>query len=179
MQAQQQSGGRSVWRLDTSHSSVEFTTKKLLFFTVKGRLAVSEGTIVLDESFLPESSVKATIKTASIDTGNQQRDSQLKAANFLNVKTFPSIQFESVEVGPGRDRDMINVRGALTIKDNSRDVLLEVTEVDRSKAPGGDEVIYYVAEAELDRYQFGVSGWRGVISPKLKIVINVQANRCE
>lgn len=177
MQAQQQSEGPSVWRLDTSHSTIEFTTKKLLFFTIKGRMAVAEGTIVLDEGFLPESSVKATIKAASIDTGNKQRDAQLKAAGFLDVNTYPRIEFESVEVGPGRDRDMINVRGALTIKNNSRDVLLEVTEVDRSKAPGGEEVIYYVAQAELDRYQFGVSGWRGVIGPKLKIVINVQANR--
>jgi len=179
MQAQNQNDGRSVWQLDTSHSSVEFTTKKLLFFTVKGRLSVAEGTIVLDEGFLPESTVKASIKAGSIETGNKQRDSQLKGVSFLDVNTYPRIEFESVEVGPGKDRDMINVRGALTIKNNSREVLLEVTEVDRSKAPGGDEVIYYVAEAVLDRYQFGVSGWRGVISPKLKIVINVQANRCE
>jgi polyisoprenoid-binding protein YceI len=56
-------------------------------------------------------------------------------------------------------------------------VALEVTEVDRSKSPNGTEVIYYVAETELDRHDFGVSAWRGLIAPKLKVVINVQANR--
>jgi polyisoprenoid-binding protein YceI len=69
------------------------------------------------------------------------------------------------------------VEGSLTIKDKSKDVVLDVTEVDRSKAPGGDEVVYYVAETELDRYDFGINAWRGLIGPKLKVVINVQANR--
>jgi len=140
-------------------------------------MTVLDGTIVLDENSLAGSSVKATIKAGSVDTGNKQRDTQLRTAGFLEVNTYPHIAFESVQVGPGRDRDMINVKGSLTIKGQKREVLLEVTEVDRSKAPSGDEVIYYVAETELDRYQFGVSAWRGVVSPKLKIVINVQANR--
>src|SRR4029453_16713908 len=117
MQPQQQSEGRSVWRLDTSHSSVEFRTKKLLFFTVKGQMTVLDGTIVLDENSLPGSSVKATIKASSGDTGNKRRDSQLRAAGFLECDSYPHIAFESVQVVPGRDRDMINVRGSLTIKD--------------------------------------------------------------
>jgi len=56
-------------------------------------------------------------------------------------------------------------------------VVLDVTEVDRSRAPSGEEVIYYVAETALNRFDFGVNGWRGLIAPRLKIVINVQANR--
>jgi polyisoprenoid-binding protein YceI len=177
MQAQKQSDNKSVWRLDSSHSSVEFTARMFLFVTVKGRLRDLDGAIVLDENSVSGSSVQASMSAGSIDTGNKQRDTQLKSATFLDASNHTHIRFESARVARGQDRDTIRVEGSLTIKDKSKDVVLDVTEVDRSKAPGGDEVVYYVAETELDRYDFGINAWRGLIGPKLKVVINVQANR--
>ena len=168
---------KSLWRLDREHTSVEFTVKKLLFFTVRGKLTDVEGSITIDEQSVGGSSVQATLKAKSINTRNQERDRQLKTASFLDVANFPQIEFQSSEVGPGRDRDMLRVRGALTIKDLTREVVLDVTEVDRSKSPNGEEVIYYVGETEINRFDFGVNGWKGFVGPKLKVVINVQANR--
>jgi polyisoprenoid-binding protein YceI len=172
-----QSEKKTLWRFDREHSSVEFTIKKLWFFAVHGTLNDIDGSIVLDEDSVSGSAVQASMKAKSVNTGNQQRDQQLRAASFLDVINFPQIEFTSSEVGPGSDRDMLSVKGRLTIKDKNKDVVLKVTEVDRSKSPNGQEVVYYVGEAEIDRFDFGVSGWRGVIGPKLKVVINVQANR--
>jgi polyisoprenoid-binding protein YceI len=169
--------GKSSWRLDREHSSVEFSIKKLFFFTVSGKIGEVDGSLVLDEDSVSGCSVQASIKAKNINTGNQQRDQQLRAAGFLDVTNFPQIEFQSSEVGPGRDRDMLSVKGVVTIKGTTRDVFLHVTEVDRSKSPNGEEVVYYVGETEINRFDFGVSGWRGVIAPKLKVVINVQANR--
>lgn len=181
MQAQKQSGiektSQSVWRLDQAHTTVEFSVKNLFFLTVKGQLSKFEGTIVLDEEEIGGSSVEANMTAASIDTGNVRRDTHIKSDAFLDASNYPNIQFRSSQVGPGKDRDMLSIKGALTIKDKSKDVVLDVTEVDRSRSPGGEEVIYYVATTELNRFDFGVSQWRGVIGPKVKVVINVQANR--
>ncbi len=179
MQAQEQKspGGQSVWRLDRAHTSVEFTIKKLFFFHVKGRFKDFDGTIVLDETEISGSSVEVTMTAKSIDTGSGARDRQLRSASFLDSDSYPTIRFKSAQVGPGRDRDMLSIRGELTIRDKSRNIVLDVTEVDRSRSPQGEEVIYYVAETELDRYEFGVNAWRRVIGSKLKVVINVQANR--
>ena len=177
MQVQKQSENTGVWKFDREHSIVEFAIKKLWFITVKGRLANLKGSIVLDEGSVSGSSVEATIAVTSIDTGNKQRDTQLRSRSFLNASEYPQIEFHSAAVGPGRDRDMLSVKGALQIRGQSREVVLNVTEVDRSKSPNGEEVIYFVAETELNRHDFGVSGWRGVVAAKLKVVINVQANR--
>jgi polyisoprenoid-binding protein YceI len=177
MQVQTQRENQSVWRLDRAHTSVEFTIKKLFFFHVKGRFKDFDGTIVLDENENSASSVEATLTAKSIDTGNSSRDRQLRSASFLDSDSSPSIRFKSSQVGPGRDRDMLSVSGELTIRDKSRDIVLDVTEVDRSRSPQGDEVIYYVAETVLNRFDFGVNGWRGLVAPTLKVVINVQANR--
>jgi polyisoprenoid-binding protein YceI len=176
MQVQQQSTGKSQWQLDREHSSVEFRVKKLLFLSVTGRLTKLNGSITLAENSISGSSVEATIGATSIETGNKRRDTQLRN-EFLDTTNYPTIHFASAEVGPGRDRDTLTVKGSLTIRDRSKDVVLNVTEVDRSKSPNGGEVIYYVAETELNRFDFGINAWRGVIGQKLKVVINVQANR--
>jgi polyisoprenoid-binding protein YceI len=177
MHAQPQKEIKSVWRLDREHSSVEFSIKKLLFFTVKGRLTGIEGMIELDENSGTGSTAQATLKAKSINTGNEQRDRQLRAASFLDVTNFPHIEFQSTEVSAGRDRDMLRMTGSLTVKDKTKSVVIDVTEVDRSKSPNGEEVVYYVGETEIDRFDFGVSGWRGLVGSKLKVIVNVQANR--
>jgi len=176
IQPQKQSESRSVWQLDADHSTVEFTVKKLFFITVSGQLTKLNGSITLHEDSLKDCSVEATIGAASIATGNQKRDSQVRST-FLEANNYPIIRFQSSEVGRGRDRDMLKVKGVLTIRDTNKDVVLDVTEVDRSRSPNGEEVIYYVAETELNRFDFGVTAWRGVVGQKLKVVINVQANK--
>jgi polyisoprenoid-binding protein YceI len=146
MKAQEQkisvTENRTIWRLDSSHSSVEFTVKKLLFLTVTGRITGLDGTILLDENSIDGSCANSTIEVKSVDTGNKQRDAQLKGASFFDVAKYPEIEFESSEVSPGRDRDMLRITGLLSIKDVTKEIQLDVTEVDRSKAPDGGEVIY-------------------------------------
>ena len=168
---------RIVWHFDPSHSSVEFSVRKLIFLTVKGRLTDIDGAIVLNETDMGRCSCEATIKADTIDTGNGRRDAHLRAPDFLDAIAYPNIQFQSSQVGPGKDRDMLAITGSLTIKETSRDVVLNVTEVDRSRSPRGEEVIYYIATTELDRFDFGINHWRGVIGRTLKVVINVQASR--
>jgi polyisoprenoid-binding protein YceI len=156
---------------------VEFSIKNLFLFTVKGHLADLAGTIVLDEADIRRSSVEAVIKAASIDTRNQRRDIHLRSADFLEVERYPDIHFQSARVEPGRDRDTLRVTGSLAIKGKSREVVLDVTEVDRSSSPNGEEVAYYTALTELDRFDFGINYGRGLIGRKLKITISVQALR--
>jgi len=174
---QPSTNSRSVWRLDRSTSCVKFSVKKLLFMTVNGRLTDLDGTIVFNGNDIAASQVQATIRATSVDTGNRRRDAQLRSRSFLDTDHYPRIEFQSSEVGRGTDRDMLVVKGALKIRAASKDVVLSVTEVDRSKAPDGTEVVYYVAEAEVDRFDFGINAWPGVIGKKLKVTIDVQANR--
>jgi polyisoprenoid-binding protein YceI len=168
-------GRQSVWIVDPSHTSVEFSIKNLFFFTVRGRMQILEGTIVLDEDDITRSSVVATISADSITTGVKRRDEHLRSRTFLDAGNFPHLLFQSSSVGPGNDRDMLQVKGSLTIAGKSGTVNLDVSEVDRSRSPQGDDVIYFCATTELDRGDFGIHYGRGVVGRSLKITINVQA----
>lgn len=167
--------GQRVWTFDPAYSTVEFVVRNL-FYNVKGRFSVLEGSIVLDEDDIRRSSVTAIIKANSIDTGNKRRDAHLTSADFFDAEKFPDIEFKSSKVQRGKDRDSLDVEGTLTIKGKSRSVALAVNEMDRSRSPNGEDFVYYSATAELDRFAFGINYGRGVIGRKLKVTINIQAS---
>jgi polyisoprenoid-binding protein YceI len=165
----------NVWNFDPAYTTVEFVIRNLLF-KVKGRFRAIEGAIVLDEDDISRSSVTATIKARSIDTGNTSRDAHLKSPEFFDVDSFPTIEFKSAKVHRGKDRDSLDLNGTLTIKNKSVPVALAVNEMDRSRSPKGEEFIYYSATTELDRFAFGINYGPGLIGRHLKVIINVQAS---
>ena len=177
VQTQRGIGRQSVWVFDPGHSTVDFIIRSLFFFTVKGRLPILDGTIVLDEADLKRSSVVATLSADGIATGNRRRDEHLRSRTFLNAVNYPNVVFQSSSVGSGNDRDVLRVKGLLTVAGKSSPVELAVSEVDRSRSPYGEEVIYYCATAELDRFEFGIRYGRGIIGRSLKVTINVQASQ--
>jgi len=164
-----------VWNFDPAYTTVEFVIRNL-WYHVKGRFKDLEGVIVLDEDDISRSSVTATIRAASVDTGNKQRDAHLLLKDFFDVDNFPDIEFKSTKVQRGRDRDSLDVEGTLTIKDKSVPIALAVNEMDRSRSPRGEEFVYYSATTRLDRVAFGITYGRGFLGRELKVMINVQAS---
>jgi len=163
------------WNFDPDYTTVEFVVRNL-WYNVKGRFRTTEGTIMLDDDDIRRSSVHATIKAATIETGNQRRDAHLRRADFLDAEKFPEIEFKSTKVQRGRDRDSLDIDGTLTVKDRSVPVSLAVNEMDRSRSPNGEEFVYYSATADVDRFAFGINYGRGFIGRRLKVTINVQAS---
>ena len=163
-----------VWNFDPAYSTVEFVVRNL-WYNVKGRFNVMEGSIVLDEDDIRRSSVTATIKASSIDTGNKRRDTHLQSPDFFNVDKFPDIEFQSTKIERGKDRDSLDLDGTLTVKDKQVPIALAVNEMDRSRSPRGEEFIYYSATAEVDRFACGIRYGRGLIGRRLKVTINIQA----
>src|SRR5476649_380854 len=65
--------------LDSVHSQVGFAVKHMVVNTVHGRFGDYSGTIIYDDKDITKSSVNVTIKSASINTDNAQRDGHLKS----------------------------------------------------------------------------------------------------
>jgi polyisoprenoid-binding protein YceI len=163
-----------VWDFDPAYSTVEFVVRNL-WYNVRGRFNVLEGSIVLDEDDIRRSSVKAIIKASSIYTGNKRRDTHLQSPDFFNVEKYPDIEFQSTRIERGKDRDSLDLDGTLIVKDKQVPIALAVNEMDRSRSPKGEEFIYYSATTELDRVACGLSYGPGLIGRRLKVTINIQA----
>ena len=165
----------TIWQIDCPYTTVEFTSKLLFFLTVKGSFSVREGRIILG-SELSRSSVEVTIDAASVNTRNEKRDAHLRSADFFDVDAHPEIRFESTHVERGQDRDTLRVRGNLSIKGRSREILLNVLVADRSRSPQGYQVAYYSISTDLDRTDFGITHGGWLLGRTVKVSIHVQAS---
>jgi polyisoprenoid-binding protein YceI len=168
----------NVWQFDPAYTTVEFVIRNL-WYDVKGRFTKFEGAIVLDEDDVSRSSVTATIKAHSIDTGNKRRNAHLQSADFFDADKFPDIEFRSAKIQRGKDRDSLDVDGELTIKNKTVPIALAVNEMDRSRSPKGEEFVYYSATTEIDRFAFGINYGRGLIGRRIRVIINVQASNTQ
>ncbi len=173
----------TTWKLDASHSTVEFAAKHMMFTTVKGRFADVEGTITTDGETPSTASVEIAMKAESIDTRTEMRDNHLRSADFLDVANYPAITFRSTKIHG--DKAHFEVAGELTIRGVTRPVTLEVNYEGAGKDPWGGERMGFSASAKIDRRDFGLT-WNqaleagGVlVSNDIRINIDAQLTRVE
>src|SRR5689334_12857511 len=82
-----------TWNVDKNHSETSFQIRHLMS-RVRGHFNDFAGTIVADPAKPESATVEFTIKTTSIDTGNEGRDKDLRSANFFEVEKYPEITFK-------------------------------------------------------------------------------------
>ncbi|WP_326825933.1 YceI family protein [Streptosporangium sp. NBC_01756] len=172
-----------TWSIDPIHSEVSFVVRHLMITKVYGRFGAFEGRIVTAADPL-ESRVTATVDLASVDTGNAQRDEHLRAADFFETDTYPTMTYASGGIRPDGDGFLLD--GELTLKGVTRPVPLKL-EVNGF---GPDPYIAdpfagaragFTATGEINRMDFGVTyngpipGGGMALSEKVQIVIEIQA----
>lgn len=170
----------STWKIDESHSTVEFAVKHMMISSTKGRFTKFEGEIALDENDLANSSVSVSIDTASVDTHDAKRDEHLRSADFFDAANQPAITFTSTRVLP-KNEDEFDVVGDLTIRGVTKEVTLKTTREGTGVSPWGSEVAAFVAKTEIDRKEFGLN-WNvaletgGIlVGDKVKLNLEVEA----
>jgi polyisoprenoid-binding protein YceI len=171
---------QTTWTIDPAHTEVGFSVKHLMISTVRGRFADVRGTIRLDGDDLTQASVEAEIATGSIDTRQEQRDAHLRSPDFFEVEKYPTITFRSTSVERIKN-DRYRITGDLTIRDVTREVVLEGTDEGRGRDPWGGDRLGFSAATTIDRRDFGLT-WNqaletgGVlVSNEIKIAIDLEA----
>jgi polyisoprenoid-binding protein YceI len=168
-----------TYTIDLSHTHVGFAVKHFGLSKVRGEFTSVEGTVVIAEN-VSDSSVTATINTASFNSRDEARDTHVRSSDFLDVDNFPTITFASTSVSVADDGDWV-VHGDLTIKGVTRQVALATEFEGAITDPYSLERIAFSAETEIDRTDFGldfnavVDSGGLVVGKKVKITLEVQA----
>ena len=145
---------------DKNHCTMGFQVRHL-FSQVPGKFDDFQGKIVFDEANLQNSTVEVTIKTASVDTGVDMRDKDLRSANFFDVEKFPEITFTSKSVKRTGDTTG-EVTGDLTMHGVTKEVVLKVELLGKGAGPQGKTVSGWEAKTNLKRSDFGLT-WNKMI----------------
>lgn len=144
------------WIIDPLHSQVEFSVRHMMIAKVRGRFTVFGGEI--DVAEVPEaSSVEVDIDAASIQTGDDQRDTHLRSADFLDVERYPKLVYRSTSVRPAPSPTSWEVIGNLSIRDVTRPVRLETEFTGAVTDPFGNFRTGFSAHGDINREDFGVN----------------------
>jgi polyisoprenoid-binding protein YceI len=169
-----------AYDINTSHSLIEFSVKHMMVTTVKGRFTQFQGEIEIDEATPANSKVDLTIETASISTGDANRDGHLRSADFFEPEKYPTITFASTKVEP-LGGEQYRVTGDLTLHGVTRPISFDVTREGVTKTMKGEALQAFSATLTLSRKDFGLEwnvalesgGW--LVSDHVKIALEVQA----
>ncbi len=171
-----------TWVVDRVHSLVEFSAKHMMVATVKGRFDAFEGTLHINEEQPENSRVTASVDVASIDTAEPQRDAHLRSDDFFNAEKFRQMTFHSKRVEKVDDEHW-RVIGDLTIRDVTKEVVLDTEYEGQIKDAFGKQRAGFTATVQVNRKDFGLN-WNGIIETggvivgdKVKIALHISAVR--
>jgi polyisoprenoid-binding protein YceI len=166
-----------TWNLDPIHSHIGFVARHMMVSKVRGRFTTFQAQIITADNPL-DSSATATIDLASVDTGNDARDDDLRSSNFFDAATHPAMTYRSS--GIRRDGGDFILDGELTIRGVTHSVPLTFEINGFSPDPYGGTRAGFSAHGEINRNDFGISFNAPIpggvmVSEKIQIEIEAEA----
>lgn len=165
---------QDTWQLDPQHSSAQFSVRHLGVSTVRGAFTKVSGSVQYDSANPGKASIQAAIDAASVDTRVEMRDNDLRSPNFLDVKKFPIIAFQSERIeaaGAGK----LKVTGDLTIHGVTKEVVLDVDgPTAPMKDPWGNQCMGASATTKINRLDFGVAGAPNVVGDEINLTLDIE-----
>ena len=170
-----------TYKIDPVHSSIRFKVRHF-FSYVNGSFQKFEGTIQYDPEQPEKSSVTATIDVASINTQNNDRDSDLRSDHFFDVAKYPTITFKSKSVKQ-TGADSADIIGDLTMHGVTKEITLHAKFLGKGKGMGGKSISgWQVTPEPIKRSTFGLT-WNkavegtAVVGEEVMIAIDVEADK--
>jgi polyisoprenoid-binding protein YceI len=170
----------TTFAIDKAHSEAVFQVRHLIT-KVRGRFTDFEGAILFDEAQPDVSSVNVTIRTASIDTSQPDRDTHLRSDDFFGAEANPTITFQSIRVARNGKAGVFDVTGTLTMRGIPKEITLPVTYLGAAKDPWGKERAGFETEITVNRKDYGLN-WNAaletggfLVGDDVKINLSIQA----
>jgi polyisoprenoid-binding protein YceI len=167
-----------LMKVDHNHSTIGFQVPIMGgLSTVPGKFTDYDLAVVYDESDVTKSSINATIRVASIDTGIADRDKDLRSAGFFDVDKFPTITFASHSIEK-KDATHFVAHGALSMKGVAKEIDLPITLSGQFEIPDTKKKIYgFHAATKLNRRDYGIT-WEHqalatFVGDEVEIVIDI------
>ena len=166
-----------TWKLDPSHSEVQFKVKHLMITTVTGYFKSFDLEVVTEnDDFTTASKIEFTADINSIDTNNQQRDTHLKSADFFDAENFGQLKFVGKKYQA--DGNEGSLEGDLTIRGTTRPMTVIVEYGGIVVDPYGQTKAGFTVSGKISRKEFGLT-WNAVTEAGQVVVSDDIRVHCE
>lgn len=146
----------TTWKIDPTHSDVQFKVKHLMITTVTGQFGTFEATMQTEGNDFSTANISFSADINSVTTQNAQRDQHLLAGDFFDAAQYPKMLFVSKEVKKIDDENY-KLIGDLTIRDNTRPVELKVEFGGEVVDPWGQTKAGFELSGKINRKDFGLT----------------------
>ncbi|MGO1751659.1 MAG: YceI family protein [Psychroflexus sp.] len=165
---------KTNWKVDQSHSEIEFKVKHMMISTVTGSFTEFDGEVESANENFKDAKFSFSAKIDSINTKKKDRDTHLKSDDFFNAEKFPELTFKS------KSFDGDKMVGDLTIRDITKEITLDVDFNGIAEDPYGQTKAGFEATGSINRKDFDLN-WSAVteagnivVSDKVKLIANLQ-----
>lgn len=143
--------------IDTAnrHAFINFRISHQGFSYVYGTFRDFSGTFSFDGNNLPASSIDVTVQTDSIFTNNDQRDDDLRSADFLDTAKYPEAVFKSTKIEQSTS-NTAEVTGELTLHGVTKPVVIHGRLVGQGTSSFGDERAGFIGNTVLKLEDFNI-----------------------
>ena len=168
-----------TYTIDPSHSRVGFAVKHMGIATVRGNFATFEGKLEIGPNGAHAS---GTAETASINTGEPQRDAHLRSPDFFDAEVNPQISFSSNEI-TAVDDETYRITGDLTMHGITRPVTLHAEIQGFDIDPWGQERVGLEISGQINRgdwdmkFNQALGSGNMLVSDKVKLALDISAVR--
>jgi polyisoprenoid-binding protein YceI len=150
----------TTWKIDPTHSEIQFKVKHLMITTVTGYFKEFDLDVVTEnDDFNTASNIEFTADIDSIDTNNQQRDTHLKSADFFDAETHEKLRFIGKKYEVNGESGQLH--GDLTIRGVTKPVTVKVEFGGIVVDPYGQTKAGFTIEGKISRKEFGLT-WSAV-----------------
>lgn len=167
------------WIVDIVHSQIDFRVRHLVG-RVRGTFTNWYAVLLTEDRDWRHGRINVTVQTASLNTGNNLRDADLRSRRFFFVDSFPEMKF--LGTGIAASDTTVEIVGLMTIKGHTKAVTLKGQYHGIAADSDGRERIAFDATAVLDRRDFGIDwnttvGNSTLIGNEVEITIALEAVR--
>jgi polyisoprenoid-binding protein YceI len=163
-------GAEATWVVDMVHSQVAFAVRHMVG-QVRGTFERYYAVLTTPADEWRRGTVKVTVQTASLNTGNSYRDDDLRSDRFFAVERYPTMTFDGTSLAV-RD-SALTVTGMLTIKGHSKPVTLRGQYRGIAKDAEGHQRIAFEATGAVNRRDFDIN-WNETVAGTQMIGDTVQ-----
>ena len=146
-----------TYALEPSHTEVLFGVSHFGFSTYYGQFPGVAGSLTLDVANPAASKLDVSVPVANVWTASDKLTEELKNAEWLDAKAFPTMAFHSTRITP-TSATTADVAGDLTLHGVTKPVVLKATFKRAAVFPMNQKyMIGFDVTGHVKRSDFGVS----------------------
>ena len=145
------------WTIDPAHSTIGFKVKHLMITNVSGHFSKFDLQVETEGEDFTTAKGAFIADTASVYTGNDERDRHLRSPDFFDDHSFPKIRFVPKKYESVDHDGSYNITGDLTIRDTTKSVTFGVEFGGVVKDPWGNTRAGFTVNGKINRKEFGLN----------------------